>query len=454
MSSVTAHTVIIGAGAAGMAAALKLSAAGIDTLLLEARAHTGGRACSENMTGAALPVELGAEFIHGTPPATLELLRACGIARVDTADETWSYTSGEFARETGDYEAETHLLRRALAALPPDQDESIAAALRRIAAPEDAPVQASVLGMVRGFDAADPERASVRAVAAEWAGDASLATASARIIGGYSELWRALTARILAQRAAIRTRCIVDAIRYGPENVQLTASTLTGDTLEITAQYAIVTLPLGVLKTPGDSENRVRWQPPLPQAVTAALDGLESGPVIKTILRFRTAFWETIEGGKFRNGAFFRTPRHAPYPVLWTTLPLRSCVLTAWAGGSDVKAPLTRGESAAVEAALSTIGDTFGAAAGRIARDELVAARMHDWQADPFARGAYSYVATGGGDARRILHEPIAGRIFLAGEAYAENGEGGTVAGALISGANAADRILAVSRRSQSLHDA
>ena len=71
---------------------------------------------------------------------------------------------------------------------------------------------------------------------------------------------------------------------------------------------------------------------------------------------------------------------------------------------------------------------------------------MHDWQSDPFARGAYSYVTVGGRDARERLAAPLRGTLFFAGEAAAIGGESATVAGALQSGERAAEQALAAPR--------
>jgi monoamine oxidase len=71
----------------------------------------------------------------------------------------------------------------------------------------------------------------------------------------------------------------------------------------------------------------------------------------------------------------------------------------------------------------------------------LERAYMHDWQADPFARGAYSYVVAGGASARKALAAPVQGTLFFAGEAADTQGESGTVAGALQSGMRAARQV-------------
>ena len=73
-----------------------------------------------------------------------------------------------------------------------------------------------------------------------------------------------------------------------------------------------------------------------------------------------------------------------------------------------------------------------------LARREFEAGATHDWSADPFANGAYSYVATGAGGAREALGTPVEETLFFAGEATATDGQGGTVNGALETGERAA----------------
>ncbi|HKG61718.1 MAG TPA: FAD-dependent oxidoreductase [Pyrinomonadaceae bacterium] len=65
-----ADVLIIGAGAAGLAAARELSRAGISVIVVEARDRIGGRI---NTHFASWPIELGADFVHGKPPETLQI---------------------------------------------------------------------------------------------------------------------------------------------------------------------------------------------------------------------------------------------------------------------------------------------------------------------------------------------------------------------------------------------
>ena len=78
----TYEVVVIGAGAAGLAAAAELAHRGKSALVLEARGRIGGRAWTLEVPGLKVPVELGPEFIHGRPEATFSLMRKAGIAGI------------------------------------------------------------------------------------------------------------------------------------------------------------------------------------------------------------------------------------------------------------------------------------------------------------------------------------------------------------------------------------
>jgi monoamine oxidase len=78
---------------------------------------------------------------------------------------------------------------------------------------------------------------------------------------------------------------------------------------------------------------------------------------------------------------------------------------------------------------------------GEVSR-HLQSWHYHDWLNDPFARGAYSYVAVGGEEAALGLSSPVEGTIYFAGEATQNGASRGTVHGAIASGYRAADQIL------------
>jgi monoamine oxidase len=213
--------------------------------------------------------------------------------------------------------------------------------------------------------------------------------------------------------------------------------TYHGRPFKAVARRAIVTLPLGVLQLPARSAGAVRFAPSL-TAKREALKLLAPGPVLKVLLRFRSAFWEELDGGRYRDVAFFH-PRQAPFPTFWTALPVRTPLLVAWAAGPKATRLAGAEKPEIIEAALESLASLFGK---RAKIEELLeSAWVHDWQSDPYARGAYSYVVVGGDKAREDLAKPLLGTLFFAGEA-ADAGEAGTVEGALRSGERAGREVL------------
>src|ERR1041384_8300862 len=90
----TADVLIIGAGAAGLAAARELAAAGLSVCVLEARERIGGRIYTQHEAESALPIELGAEFIHGAPPETLEIVEQAHMLLCDAPERHWYLRAG------------------------------------------------------------------------------------------------------------------------------------------------------------------------------------------------------------------------------------------------------------------------------------------------------------------------------------------------------------------------
>lgn len=372
------------------------------------------------MPGLAVPVELGAEFIHGRPRATLALLQRAGVAAADST-RSQRYAEGERLRPV-DLFAEAQKATRDARALA-RRDLSFAAFLARQRLP--ARTRACALMMVEGFDAADPALASAREIVKEWNGGLALGSSQMRPLGGYGPLLGSL-ARCGA-RVQLRTTVRDVAWKRGCVTV---AGEFLGQPFRAKARQTLVTLPLGVLQS-----RVVRFVPAL-KGKARALRLLASGPVIRVAMRFRHAFWEEACPGV----AFFHAPS-AAFPTLWTPLPLHAPLLTAWAGGPKAGRLSGKPVGELVRHALASVRAAFG---GRFPRHaELLAAYAHDWQADPYARGGYSYVRLDGEGAREQLAASLEDTLFFAGEATDHEGEAGTVAGALQSGARAAGEMLA-----------
>lgn len=423
--------VVIGAGAAGLAAAAELARSGRSVLLLEARERIGGRVWTLDVPGLRVPVELGAEFIHGRPDATFSLLKQTGIAAIERSGDGWHGRDGKL-EHMGEIFAE---IRRAIRkARAPRTDVSFQQFLARDLRHLSARARAFARRRVEGYDAADPARASARAILEEWAGEDDAAAASHyRPAGGYGALLAALAGTLDRARVELRLRAVVRSVRWRRGSVDV-----EGKAFRVSARKAIITLPLGVLQLPPRAAGAVRFTPALAEK-REALKGLAPSPVVKAVLLFRDAFWERLDRGRYRNAVFFRAPGER-FPSFWTALPERAPLLTAWAGGPNALRLAGASVPQVIRHAVASLASIFGDAADIRAR--LEAAWLHDWQKDPFARGAYSYVTVGGHGARRALADPLRDTLYFAGEATDYEGEHGTVAGALRSGTRAARQLV------------
>src|SRR5215216_7045040 len=89
MDDETADAVVLGAGVAGLAAAQELSQAGLRVIVIEARERIGGRIFTQHVSGHPLPIELGAEFIHGRPPESFALVEQAGLLIYEINGDRW-----------------------------------------------------------------------------------------------------------------------------------------------------------------------------------------------------------------------------------------------------------------------------------------------------------------------------------------------------------------------------
>jgi monoamine oxidase len=402
-SPVQVDVLVVGAGAAGLAAADALARAGRSVLVVEARDRIGGRCLTRRLPGVPVPVELGAEFIHGRPAATISLLRRANISAVDSTRAQRLMLDGRLQNANIFAQAQ-RVARNA----PKGKDLSFRAFLARQRLPKLTRTLATM--MVQGFDAADPALVSAREIVEEWSGG-GLGVSQPRPQGGYGPLLE-----FLAREANVQLQRLVREVRWKPSSVEL-RGTFRGEPWSAWAPRAVITVPIGVL-------------PSLVREKRHALANLESGPVVRVAMAFREAFWEKAHPGV----AFFHSP-NAPFPTFWTPLPMHAPLLTCWAGGPKASRLTGRSERTLLSKALESVRSALGNI------DEPRAYLMHDWQADPFARGGYSYVKVGGTGAREKLAAPLDETLYFAGEAT-DTEQSGTVGGALASGMRAAREIL------------
>jgi monoamine oxidase len=418
--------IVIGAGAAGLAAAHALSEAGRSTIVLEARPRMGGRIHTFAVPGWAAPIEAGAEFIHGSSPAIWNWIRARRLETTEVPDahfeavegrvyelkfeKIWSPISERFDRVHGEDLSFADFLRRYCADLP-ERDKRHA------------------IAYVSGFEAADPEVVSVR-----WLQRAEGATGAAagahRLRGGYGDLIQALR----PDRCDLRLDHPVRSIHWQQGDVRIHVQTQAGSRM-FRSLRAIITLPLGVLQARSSERSGVCFEPDLPEH-RQAWSRLRMGAVVKVSLRFHEPFWEKLG---VPNLGFLHTPAE-PFVAWWTQQPVNSSILTGWAGGPRAAALSERSDSETVALALEILSRAWSQPASRM-ETLLADSRVFDWQRDPFACGAYSYVPVRAMDVLRILQDPVADTLYFAGEACAGD-QAGTVAGAIASGEAAAKQLL------------
>ena len=427
-------TLIVGAGAAGLVAAAELSRGSGTVCVLEARDRVGGRMFTRREPGVTLPIELGAEFIHGCAPATLGWLARSNTAIVDAHGVRVTLRDGK-PEPADNLFAQ---MKRGLDSVGrPRKDLPFAEFLDRVANRKLSPAARQLARqLVEGFDAADATRVSTWATLDEWNGSSAADAPTFRPLGGYASLIDGLVCALDHARVQVRLSTVVHTIQWQRGRVTIEA-TRHGQPCRVQGKRVIITLPLGVLQLPAHAAGAVRFLPdPRKQK---ALAGLASGPVIKVVMHFRKPFWEEVEDGRYREASFFRAPG-APFRTFWSAVPLRGSLINAWAGGPNAQRLSGRNEAELTSAAIDSFQSMFDKKV-RV-RTLLERAYLHDWQADPFARGAYSYVIAGGTGARKALAAPVKNTLFFAGEAADTQGESGTVAGALQSGMRAARQVL------------
>jgi monoamine oxidase len=433
-----ADVIVVGAGLAGLQTARRLADAGRRVLLLEAHSRAGGRVLTVHDG-----VDLGAEFIHGSPASTLGLLDEAGIPVIETTGTAW-VGKGDRIEPARWASSDVHTIMRLAERL--QSDMSVDDFLNRVVhdRPQYDDAARSIRHRVRGFDAADPARASIKAIASEWSGDASGESEAGRPRGGYGALVEHMLRALNADRVDVRYESAVRAIRWTKGAVEIDVERRGAQHIERARARAIVlTVSVGVLCAAETEPGGIRFEPPL-AGKGGALDGVAMGPALKVMMRFTDPFWERIDGGRYADTSFFFTEQDATFPTFWTSMPARTSWLTAWVAGPTAAALSANPDDVIKAKALESVQALF---ANRVRVDDLlIESRVHNWQTDPFIRGAYSYTVAGGLSARRTLAAPIDDTLFFAGEATDDTTESTTVAGAISSGDRVAREVLGAVR--------
>jgi len=415
---------VIGAGLAGLAAARQLANAVLHVTILEARDRVGGRVHTTRDPRFPVPVELGAEFVHGKPKEVWDIILQKNLLTGSVEGDNWC-SEDRVLKKCNDFWPRWERVARLLKRAKTYPDRSFAEFIETIDV--DIETKKSSVEFVEGFNAARADLISVQYLAnAQETSDRESGDKPFRVFAGLDTLVHSFSG-FDGNQVELHLNTPVGEIEWSPGYVR-------ADAFE--AETAIVTLPLGVLQS-----GRVRFTPALKDKETAARQ-LVMGHVVKVILCFHTSFWEERGLTKLT----FIHARGEKFPTWWTTRPMATPILVGWAGGPPAGKLAAKGKDFIVKAAIQSLASALKLSTRSI-ENRLQAFLVADWQEDPFSLGAYSYVPVGGITASIALARPIADTLFFAGEATNSDGNSGTMHGAIATGYRAAEELLRAERR-------
>ena len=424
-------TLVLGAGLAGLAAAERLVQQGREVTILEARDRIGGRVWTRWDGDARTPIELGAEWIGGSGPVR-ELLEQVKAETVPARGKRWRRTRGGW--EDLEHLADLNSRLIALLSFPEDQpDRSLTDALARCCTDHGFEEAVTLLlAYVEGFHAADPARLSTRWLS-QVEQEQPAGASEHRSLAGADSAVHALHATING-RADVQLQTVAREVRWSRGEVEvLTAgrrpARFNGDSL-------IVTVPFPLL-TPRGGTGSVSFLPALPRKEAAA-GQLAMGQVIKLVLRFNQPFWKEIAP---LDDLLFLHAFEETFPTWWVGDHNGQPQLVGWAGGPKAERLRLMEEGAVVDRAIGALATALAVPRELVAR-HLERHYLHDWNKDPFATGAYSWVPAGATGAPDELAAPVDGTLFFAGEATCSAGHNATMEGAIDSGRRAATELL------------
>jgi monoamine oxidase len=404
-----ADIVVIGAGAAGIAAARRIMAANRRVIVVEASGQAGGR-CLTDTTTFDMPFDRGARWLHNpdTNPM-VKLARSAGL-NVSAAPLGQKIRVGRRnarAGETEEFLAALVRANRAIDDASRKADVSCASVL-----PKDLGDWAATAEFVLGANATGKDLKDVSVIDKAHAQDRTAAIGCRQGLG-------TLIAKLGAD-VPLALSTPANHIAWSGRDV--TVDTPSG---KIAARAAIITVSSNVL-----AAGNIRFTPDIPKRQLDAASRLGLGSYDRIALQ--------LPGnpiGLGRDDVVIEQSNSTRTAMLFANVGGSSLCMIDIAGsfGRDLTA---QGEAAMSAFAVEWLTKLFGSDAAAAVK-KTGATR---WNAAPFALGAMSVAAPGGQPSRKILTEPI-GCMFLAGEATHET-LWGTVDGAWESGERAADAAL------------
>ncbi len=412
MSSGNVEVVVVGGGAAGIAASRRLSAASIECLIVEGRPRLGGRAWTV-IDGSGFPLDLGCGWLHSADRNPWRGIAEEQGAAIDKTPPPWMRSS----LEIGFSRAEQNDFGQAM--------QLFYARLERIAERE------SDLPAATFLDPGSRWNGLINAISTFISGD-EWDRVSARDFDRYEDSgvnWRVvegLGSVVSAYGADLPAMLDCPVRRIDHRGERLRIETAKG---VVTADQAIVTIPPTLLAT-----EQVSFTPALPEK-TAAAAGLPLGHDDKLFM--------SLDGAEeFDHDVrlFGHTDRAAT--GAYHLRPFGRPLIEAYFGGTSAAELEAEGDRAFFDFAVSELTGLLGSAFAKRVRP----IRIHRWGVDPYSLGAYSFARPGFADCRATLAEQVDDRLFFAGEACSRS-DFSTAHGAWHTGVTAAEQVIAVRER-------
>ena len=394
---------VIGAGAAGLAATRTLIERGLSVHCIEARDRIGGRAWTDTET-FGVPFDRGCAWLHsGDINPWRSIAAELGLTVIERK-QVWRSRVGKHWLGEADWDRVVAARFAAIAAVGGAGRDIPASAVAAQAGAWSQMAEA----VISWYMSVDSDQASTRDIF-----NANDTDIDLPILEGYG----ALVARY---GAGLPVSLSTPATRVGWGDHVVSVETPRGT---VTARAAIIAVPVSVL-----AGGAIRFEPPLPVAKKEAIDNVPLGNAEKIVFEVERDSFDMRPGS-------FGIARAAVRTAAFQFFPFERPLAIGFLGGSCARELSEAGEDATIAFGIDELVQMFGSDVRR----HIGRSTVTKWAADPFIGGGYSAARPGHAHRRADLAAPLDGKLFFAGEACSIDAYA-TCHGAYLTGVAAAQQ--------------